>query len=211
MKTQFFGSTLAASLFFIACLAHSEGVRQDRFLGEWVNVDAATGDITRVSVTQSVTGWTVRAFGACSPTDCEWGETPLYLVGDSVESTSYDRGYAIWDFGFAVSYVSFRIEGSQLELEKFTIFQDGSRRSNYRAVERMEHPPALAIRSIGPDVTLQWTETATNCVLLSATSLSPSDDWTPVTNSPVVLVAGHFTVTLQTSRPAGYFRLQRRQ
>lgn len=210
MKTHSFRSTLAALPFLISCLAHSEGVPQDRFLGEWVNVDGATGGITRVSITQSLTGWTVRAFGACSPTDCEWGETPLYLVGDSVDSTSYDRGYAIWDFGFAVSYVSFRIEGSQLESESFTIFQDGSGRSNYRTVERMEHTPALAIRSIGPDVTLQWTETATNCVLLSATRLSPSDDWTPVTNSPVVL-AGQFTVTLQASRPAGYFRLQRRQ
>lgn len=209
MITRIIGSNLIASLCLIACMAHSQGVPQDRFLGEWVNVDAATRSMTRVSIFQSHSGWKVRAFGACSPTDCEWGEVPFYWVSDSVDSTSYDRGYAIWDFAFAIVYVSFKIEGSQLGLEEFTIFHDGSGRSNYRTVESMEHPPALAIRTIGPNVTLQWTESATNYVLLSATSPSPSADWTAVTNSPVVL-AGHFTVTVQESKPAGFFRLRRR-
>src|SRR6476619_4316075 len=56
--------------------------------GDWRNTDPATRSITRAQVRdcQSVTtctgdicstthdaGWAVRLFGACAPTDCDWG------------------------------------------------------------------------------------------------------------------------------------------
>jgi hypothetical protein len=78
--------------------------------GNWVNADPNTNSITKAQLRdcQSVTtcngdicsitydaGWTIRLFGKCSPTDCDWGWTPgaLRLSTGQIPGT-YNQGFA---------------------------------------------------------------------------------------------------------------------
>lgn len=82
--------------------------------GDWVNADPATRSITRAHLRdcQPVTrcsgdictivhdaGWTMRLFGACHPTDCDWG----WSAGQFRLSTG--QIYSFYDQGFAKRYV----------------------------------------------------------------------------------------------------------
>jgi len=78
--------------------------------GNWVNADRATRSITRAQLRdcQSVTtcsgtictivhdaGWAMRLFGACSPTDCDWGWSAGRLrLGSGQIPAYYDQGFA---------------------------------------------------------------------------------------------------------------------
>jgi hypothetical protein len=39
----------------------------------WRNVDAGTGGITRIDVSREGSSLAFHAFGACKPTECDWG------------------------------------------------------------------------------------------------------------------------------------------
>jgi hypothetical protein len=80
-------------------------------------------------------GWSVEAWGKCHPTDCVWGKIKLTPIGDAVEDDSFERGFAVWEPGFASKYVEFAMEGDLLRVEVITIFKDRSRRSSFRSVE----------------------------------------------------------------------------
>lgn len=45
-------------------------------VGTWVNVNAATQDIVKIVLTNNGGSLGVHAFGACSPTPCDWGQVP---------------------------------------------------------------------------------------------------------------------------------------
>lgn len=45
-------------------------------LGTWTNCDQATRGLVRVVIAASGSGISVHAFGACSPTPCDWGLVP---------------------------------------------------------------------------------------------------------------------------------------
>ncbi len=42
-----------------------------KFAGNWVNIDANTGGITKILATNA----NIHAYGKCSPTDCDWGNS----------------------------------------------------------------------------------------------------------------------------------------
>src|SRR5437016_11435100 len=42
--------------------------------GTWLNTDKRTGGITKLVLTQNEGDLMVRAFGACDPAPCDWGE-----------------------------------------------------------------------------------------------------------------------------------------
>ena len=82
--------------------------------GDWVNADPASRSIVRAELRdcQPVTrctgdicsivhdaGWTVRLFGSCSPTACDWG----WSAGQFRLSSG--QIYAYYDQGFARRYV----------------------------------------------------------------------------------------------------------
>jgi hypothetical protein len=107
------------------------------FAGDWVNIASTNPGITRVSIHQSNEGkWSIRAWGACHPTDCDWGSTSLHLLGDTVAARKFPYGFATWDHGFTDVYFTLRIENDELVIESYDIFKDNSGRSNYRRVDR---------------------------------------------------------------------------
>ena len=107
----------------------------ERLTGEWINANPKTRGVTSVVVANDSFGWNVEAWGKCHPTDCQWGRTKLTPMGDSVEDDSFERGFAIWNAGFADKYVEFSVKGDVLRVEVVTIFKDRSRRSSFRTVE----------------------------------------------------------------------------
>ena len=59
--------------------------------GTWKNIDAKTGGVTKVVVANG--NVQIRCFGACSPTDCDWGTTALAVAGAKY-SAFYNQGFA---------------------------------------------------------------------------------------------------------------------
>lgn len=104
--------------------------------GKWRNADPNTRSLTRVELRfvcqdQILNGkpyppgppWYVHLFGACHPTDCDWGE-----VGAKWLNSGYI--YAFYDQGFAKRYVYARMSKyrpGQLWVYTRTDFTDPNR------------------------------------------------------------------------------------
>jgi len=76
---------------------------QDPLRGEWVNVDPNTRGVTRLLLTprcedrgERAGTWTLRMFGSCTPTDCDWGDTTARLRGGTF-TAAYDQGFVVRD------------------------------------------------------------------------------------------------------------------
>jgi thioredoxin-related protein len=97
------------------------------WIGEWINVDASTQDITRFVVQLDGTNLSIHAFGKCEPTDCDWGTVELRLcrVDGSKNET---RAFGKWDHGFSETYMILRWKDESISAETITIFKDQSGR-----------------------------------------------------------------------------------
>jgi len=57
-------------------------------VGNWVNASPAAIGITHFSIVDNGGGnFVIHAYGACDPTDCDWGVTPLYETAGSAVAT----------------------------------------------------------------------------------------------------------------------------
>ncbi len=59
---------------------------QTPLLGIWANVDPETRGATRLVNTEEVGRLFIRAYGACFPTDCDWGSVSASLRSDMTTS-----------------------------------------------------------------------------------------------------------------------------
>lgn len=100
-------------------------------LGTWLNCDHATRGVVRVMITAAGTGINIQAFGACSPTPCDWGVTQGIVYADNVTASSAVAFHATYKFPFKETIVSGRLDGAMLLLETFDRFTDNSGRSSY--------------------------------------------------------------------------------
>lgn len=125
--------TILFCIYLASTMVSAQG--SDRLSGEWANSNPRTRGITSIVVANGGSGWRVEAWGKCHPTDCVWGKIKLTPIGDAVEDDSFERGFAVWEPGFASKYVEFAMEGDLLRVEVITIFKDRSRRSSFRSVE----------------------------------------------------------------------------
>ena len=79
-------------------------------VGDWRNTNTATRSVTRVVVgfhcgdqilcdengncTGGQSYFTLRPFGSCSPTDCDWGTRRAYAMSDSWQRATYSYSWA---------------------------------------------------------------------------------------------------------------------
>jgi hypothetical protein len=105
----------------------------DVLVGGWVNVDENTGGITALKYSTSFGVPSVEAFGACHPTDCVWGSTSVDLVGTSIGDMSPQNTVSSWDFDHADTTITSRLVGSRLVVDSYTVFTDGSDRTNFHS------------------------------------------------------------------------------
>ena len=101
--------------------------------GTWHNTDKKTRGIVKlvISAGGGGGGLTVRAFGACAPSPCDWGEA----AGQAFSSGAAEReGMAFtvtFDFNFMETSLAVYLKGGILVLDSFNTFKDGSGRFNY--------------------------------------------------------------------------------
>ena len=99
--------------------------------GTWVNSDPNTRGLVKVVIAPAGSAITVDAFGACSPTPCNWGVVPGVAYAANVSSTGAVAFSAQYNFSFKRSIVTGSLNGTLLTVETFDMFTDGSGRSNY--------------------------------------------------------------------------------
>ena len=108
--------------------------------GTWVNVNPATGGIVKVVITNSLLGFRIRTYGACSPTPCDHGSILASPYSKSVTSNVATGLSAIYDHGFVKVLVTAKRTaevdgGTFLELETRSIFDPGDTRFDYTRSE----------------------------------------------------------------------------
>jgi hypothetical protein len=99
-------------------------------LGTWNNCDKATRGVVQVILTAEA-GLTVQAFGACTPTPCDWGKVKGLAYAANVSSTPAVAFSAIYKFGFKETILVGVLDRGSLVVQTFNHFTDGSGRSDY--------------------------------------------------------------------------------
>lgn len=130
--------------------------------GTWINTNAASNSVKQVVVSPTRVGnVTVDAFGACTPTYCEWGKVPAIVYGTSVSAASgaafqtnqrFLSAGTEWSRTTLLGQVVRTDAGPRLNLREMTIFEDGSGRKNYSRDEVFKlgkgQAPALTGNSV---------------------------------------------------------------
>ncbi len=106
-------------------------------IGDWHNVSASTRDLVRIVISASGSGISVNPYGACSPTPCNWGAAPGTVYAPNVSSSHAEAFSANFTFSFAKVEVVGHLHKHELLVETFTIFTDGSGRSNLYTSDTM--------------------------------------------------------------------------
>ena len=100
-------------------------------VGTWNACDAATRSLVRVVIAASGSAITVHAFGACTPTPCDWGAVPGLAYAANVSSSAAIAFSAHYKFSFKETIVTGVLDNGSLIVETFNHFTDGSGRSDY--------------------------------------------------------------------------------
>ncbi len=100
-------------------------------VGTWSNCDKATRGLVKVVIAAAGAGITVHAFGACTPTPCDWQIVPGSAYTANVSSTTAVAFSAQYKFGFKETLVVGHLDLGALVVETFDHFTDGSGRSDY--------------------------------------------------------------------------------
>jgi hypothetical protein len=99
-------------------------------VGTWTNCDKATRGLVKVIITAEG-GLTVQAFGACTPTPCDWGKVKGLAYAASVSATEAVAFSAIYQAGFNDTILTGVLSRGSLVVETFNHFKDNSGRSDY--------------------------------------------------------------------------------
>jgi hypothetical protein len=106
-------------------------VDAEPLVGTWLNTDKKTRGIVRLFLTLNGGALKVRAFGACDPAPCDWGEVQGAAFSSGVSSNEGMAFTALFDFGFMETLLAVYLKGGILVLDSFNTFNDDSGRANY--------------------------------------------------------------------------------
>lgn len=120
-------------------------VASSALAGTWVNTNTATKSVKQIVITGQRGGnIRVDAFGACTPSLCEWGAVPGIVYGPNVSSTTgttfqtnqrFLSGDTEWSRTALQGTVRKTAAGLRLSVRELTVFEDNSGRKNYTRVE----------------------------------------------------------------------------
>jgi hypothetical protein len=100
-------------------------------LGTWVNCDHQTRGLVRMMITAAGNEILIHAFGACSPTPCDWGQVNGLIYADNVAATHAVAFTAVYTFAFKQTTVAGHLMNGALVVETFDHFTDKSGRADY--------------------------------------------------------------------------------
>lgn len=127
-----------------------------QFTGRWKNIDTNTGGITTLEISKANNLVKVRAWGKCSPQDCDWGTVDGYTYAPDVSSNIESSAKAVtatFNPGFSQTLLVIHPNGNNLQVEVLTRFTDNSNRSNYSQVysfKRDQGLPLTAPKHVSP-------------------------------------------------------------
>jgi len=105
--------------------------------GTWTNTNKATRDIVKIVIAASGGGISVEAFGACSPTPCDWGSVPGIVYAATVSASKATAFSAQYKFSFGQATIAGHLHEGHLLIQTFTQFTDGSGRSNLFTTDQL--------------------------------------------------------------------------
>ena len=108
-------------------------------VGTWVNVDPDTRGLTKLIIkADKDTLLQVRAFGSCSPTDCNWGKETAIAYGEDISATSAIGFSATFDGSPSDDIVVGWVRNGILRVRVFSKFTDNSDRANNISFEKFQ-------------------------------------------------------------------------
>lgn len=117
--------------------ASPAAVSPSPLVGTW-NGPAGTRNLVKIVIAAAGSGITVHAFGACSPTPCDWAAVSGLAYSANVNSTPAAAFTAQYKFSFSqVTVVGHLVSPRELMVETFTHFTDRSGRNDYYNAEAM--------------------------------------------------------------------------
>ncbi len=100
------------------------------FSGIWINVDNQTDSITKCKIRYENNHYVVQMWGACVPSDCDWGERASSQVKKGVKKFKL-----LWDQKFVESDLTYEILDGNLKLTNSRHFKDNSGRPDFTITE----------------------------------------------------------------------------
>lgn len=140
-------------------MGDSTGGLTEAFAGMWCNIDDQDTDgLIRLDIRAEGEAWAIRKLWRgdiwneeltrrMAKTACDSDHPPefipppfatLHLLADSVGDSEMKYGLASWDLGYCDVHLMLRLEGDELIAEDFTVFRDGSGRSNFRTLYKFK-------------------------------------------------------------------------
>jgi hypothetical protein len=116
-------------------------------IGTWLNTNSATRSVKQIEVQggSASGGILVDAFGACTPSLCEWGQVPAIIYGPNVSAStgatfqtdqSFTSSGVEWSRTQLLATMRVARTGAKsLSVRELTVFEDGSGRHNYTVTE----------------------------------------------------------------------------
>lgn len=100
------------------------------FAGAWINVDAKTRGVTRLAIAGEAPS--IHAWGACHPTDCDWGAVAATSFHRTVAGGEAAALQAVFKTSFdEVTMIVTPAGADRLGVEVLTHFTDRSGRADY--------------------------------------------------------------------------------
>lgn len=158
MKKSFtkLAATFAAAATLAGFVGAAEAATRD-FSGQWINTNANTSGITRLAIKVAGKNVTVRAFGKCSPKDCDWGAARGHAYGPNVSSNiaaTAKTVSVIYTKGYKQTVLVIDLAaGKKLKVRAMTRFTDGSGRAAYQKFHHFKKVAFQALPFFGkPDL-----------------------------------------------------------
>lgn len=106
-------------------------------LGTWINCDHHTRGLIRVMITAAGNQVMIHAFGACTPTPCDWGAVNGLIYAENVTATPAVAFTAVYTFAFKQTTIVGHLLNGALIIETFDHFTDRSGRADYYSMNVM--------------------------------------------------------------------------
>jgi hypothetical protein len=112
-------------------LEGAASVDPSMLVGTWVSTNANTRGTIKLVLNDEGGLFAVRAFGACEPSPCDWGEVSGELFTAGVGSREAVGFKALYDFGFMETFLAAYLNKRILVVDAYNTFKDGSGRARY--------------------------------------------------------------------------------
>jgi hypothetical protein len=120
----------------------TSAVDKKYFIGHWMNANKVTRGIIAMEIGEQDGQTLMRAWGACTPRPCKWGQTKVSFLAPNVSSQDVRAATAVFRTKFEITRLTMRPgKRGTITVEVMTHFTDNSGRSDYTSTESFRSVP----------------------------------------------------------------------